>query len=517
MGERVSTGGPSYRNKLLNLGRNDQTSRGQMEVVVTEKDFLIGKDGEIPSIDFSKGVREALMKGMEKTLIIKLLGRTINYGELLKRTRSLWQPKESYQLVDMEGSFYFATFDLEEDYIKVLTGGPWMIFGAYLTVQPWSLDFDPRGTMISKVVAWARIPGLSFRYYHKSTLRAIGKLLGEVIKIDYMTESRWRGKYARIAVLMDLQQPLVPWIKVDGKSYGVEYEGLPLICFDCGKYGHSKEKCTKAAQLVRYSKKGKKPIVGKDAKIVGLQGSSGSRYNVLFEADDMETNTPQSGDTVLQEPVAVKTVKSIAIAEESTPQLPVWPNKESTTRPIAQRDGFNRGSISGKGPMIEEGSSVTTSPPEASKKELQSGNPIFKVVKAESTLDGSKHMVVELQRCRTALEELAPPSWGNNGDPQVDVEVRKAQGRDKENVGHGPASKKMVNQGIKLQSTIKRNLKVRKKHCGALISKDAMMVIREELETPHGLVEGPDCSMVQASPNDQHEDDLTGSWIPQAA
>lgn len=71
----------------------------------------------------------------------------------------------------------------------------------------------------------------------------IGKLLGDVVKIDYMTETRGCGKYARLAVLIDLQKPLVPWIKVHRQTYGVEYEGLPIICFECGKHGHTKEKC----------------------------------------------------------------------------------------------------------------------------------------------------------------------------------------------------------------------------------------------------------------------------------
>lgn len=143
----------------------------------------------------------------------------------------------------MECGFYYASFDLEEDYTKVLIGGPWMLFGAYLTMQPWSLDFDPHSSKISRVAAWAWISGLSFRYYHKSTLRAIGKLLGEVVKIDNLTESRGRGRYAQIAVMLDLEQRLIPWIRVDGRAYGVEYESLSLICFACGKYGHNKEKC----------------------------------------------------------------------------------------------------------------------------------------------------------------------------------------------------------------------------------------------------------------------------------
>ncbi|KAI9095693.1 hypothetical protein K1719_026253 [Acacia pycnantha] len=220
----------------------------QKEVNLNETDFQITREGDVRSIVFSEAVKATLSKGMERTLILKLLGRSITYHDLRARTQALWRLKGSFSLVDMEGSFYFATFDLEEDYFKALTGGPWMIFGAYLTVQPWSLDFDARSSSISRVVAWARIPGLSFRYYHKSTLRAIGSLLGEVVKIDYLTETRGRGKYARIAVLMDLLKPLVPWIMVDGKKHGVEYEGLPLICFECGLYGHPKERCKRNEQ-----------------------------------------------------------------------------------------------------------------------------------------------------------------------------------------------------------------------------------------------------------------------------
>ncbi|KAK4276089.1 hypothetical protein QN277_019078 [Acacia crassicarpa] len=210
MVEEGTSIGPSYRNMLLNSAQVGKDKQTQEEVVILEGDYQIRWDGNTPSIDFSEEIRKALGKGMERTLIIKFLGRSITYGDLLQRTQALWKPKGSFQLVDMEGSYYFATFDLEEDYTKVLTGGPWTIFGAYLTVQPWSIEFDPRNAKVSKVVVWVRILGLSFRYYHKSVLCAIGKLLGEVVKVDYMTETRGRGRYARIAVLIDLQLPLVP-------------------------------------------------------------------------------------------------------------------------------------------------------------------------------------------------------------------------------------------------------------------------------------------------------------------
>ncbi|KAI9073481.1 hypothetical protein K1719_044555 [Acacia pycnantha] len=244
-GEQVVV--PSYKNMLLNAERGG--SRQTNDLIITDADYCISRDGDIPSIEFSQGVRDVLVEGMEHTIVIKLLGHFITYRDLVARTQSLWQTKGSYHLVDMEKNFFLATFDLEEDYTKVLTGGPWMIFGAYLTVQPWSLEFDSSTPSVSKVVAWVCILGLSFRYYHKTALRVIGTLLGEVVKIDYSTESRGRGKYARITVLIDLQKALIPWIKVDGKTYGVQYEGLPHICFECGRYGHMKDKCKEVAQV----------------------------------------------------------------------------------------------------------------------------------------------------------------------------------------------------------------------------------------------------------------------------
>ncbi|KAI9127456.1 hypothetical protein K1719_002015 [Acacia pycnantha] len=142
LAEEGVAGNNSYRSKLMNLDQAGADNRFLKDVVISEADYRVGQDGDTPSIDFSSRIREVLVRGMERTVIMKLLGKTINYRDLLARTQFLWQLRGSYQLVDMEGGFYFATFDREEDYLKALTGGPWMIFGAYLTIQPWSLDFD---------------------------------------------------------------------------------------------------------------------------------------------------------------------------------------------------------------------------------------------------------------------------------------------------------------------------------------------------------------------------------------
>ncbi|KAI9120434.1 hypothetical protein K1719_007467 [Acacia pycnantha] len=95
----------SYRSKLLNLDGGGTDLQSQKEVIdLNESDFQISKEGDIPAIAFSETVRVALSKGMERTLIIKALGRLITYYELKARIQALWQPKGSFGLVDMEGA-----------------------------------------------------------------------------------------------------------------------------------------------------------------------------------------------------------------------------------------------------------------------------------------------------------------------------------------------------------------------------------------------------------------------------
>lgn len=42
---------------------------------------------------------------------------------------------------------------------------------------------------------------------------------------------------------MNLSAPLVPFVSILGCRQRVEYEGLFLICFACGKYGHRPDHC----------------------------------------------------------------------------------------------------------------------------------------------------------------------------------------------------------------------------------------------------------------------------------
>lgn len=118
--------------------------------------------------------------------------------------------------MDLENNFYVVQFALEADYIHTLLGGPWVVRGTYLTVQPWMPSFSPRKFIITLLAIWVRLLGLPVHLYHKSSIRDIDNLIGNVLRIDYNTPLGGRGQFARMAVEIDVTKPILLGIKVEG-------------------------------------------------------------------------------------------------------------------------------------------------------------------------------------------------------------------------------------------------------------------------------------------------------------
>ncbi|KAL6205272.1 hypothetical protein ACLB2K_022534 [Fragaria x ananassa] len=115
--------------------------------------------------------------------------------------------------------------------------------GQTLIVRKWSPDFDPMTDVIGSMALWVRICGLPVKYFKSYAVEKIGKILGNVVRVDPITIGQARGKFARVCVEVDLGKPLKPFVEVESVAYNVIYEGISMICFECGCFGHSKDKC----------------------------------------------------------------------------------------------------------------------------------------------------------------------------------------------------------------------------------------------------------------------------------
>lgn len=175
--------------------------------------------------------------------MVKLLGRYIGYTALCNGLGSLWNAALGVSVIDLENDYLFVRFQSERDAEFALTQGPWTIMGHCLIVQLWTPRFDNSKEEIESVIAWIHLLGMALHYYHKKILRMLGQIIGSIIKVDYNNESATRGKFARLTVEVALTKPLISQFFLDGKVQKVEYEGLPTICFGCGKYEHTHEAC----------------------------------------------------------------------------------------------------------------------------------------------------------------------------------------------------------------------------------------------------------------------------------
>lgn len=79
--------------------------------------------------------------------------------------------------MDLENDFYLVRFQDEDDFSRVVLGGPWVIFGRYLIVQPWSSNFSTNQSEIDMHVVWIQLPGLPEGYYLECLLRVIGQMI----------------------------------------------------------------------------------------------------------------------------------------------------------------------------------------------------------------------------------------------------------------------------------------------------------------------------------------------------
>ncbi|XP_039043489.1 uncharacterized protein LOC120182638 [Hibiscus syriacus] len=173
----------SYRDRLMAdttlPAFTDDEDIGEDDIEIFESDVKRGMIDELLLIDFSDRVYNLAVKSLSQTIVVKLLGQRIGYNVLRNRIYDLWKP----------------------------TQGPWLVYGHYLKVEPWTKDFSTTQRHPSKVITWIRLPGLSGTLYKRNIITEIGECIG----------------------------PLV------------EYESLSAVYFKCDIYGHASNSFTKVS------------------------------------------------------------------------------------------------------------------------------------------------------------------------------------------------------------------------------------------------------------------------------
>ncbi|CAL2256144.1 unnamed protein product [Prunus armeniaca] len=239
----------NFREKLMNpsgigVHKEDLVGMEEDKLTIKDDDFEVSEGTRGPCIRFCTKVKERLYHPWWNAIIIKLMGRTHTYSFLLARLRQKWSLlKGAMSLIDMENNFYVVRFVLEEDMKYVFSRGPCVIAGKSLVMQRWKPSFDPNEATMTHMAVWVRITGLHVEWFNPEAIKRIGDLIGVTYCIDTHTVAQARGKYARICIELDLTKPLSANVQVENNWYAIEYEGLHLVCFGYGIYGHNRNQC----------------------------------------------------------------------------------------------------------------------------------------------------------------------------------------------------------------------------------------------------------------------------------
>ncbi|XP_026420449.1 uncharacterized protein LOC113316497 [Papaver somniferum] len=155
----------------------------------------------------------------------------------------MWKLSGKMHILDLGSDFFLFKFNNSLDYKFALLEGPWFIGGHHLSLRRWKPDFKPSEASMNTTVIWARLPELPLEYFDKTVLEKVGAKIGRLIKVDATTEHVLRGKFSRVCVEVSTDKPLVPLVKIGRVLQKVEYEGISMICFNCVKMPHKKDKC----------------------------------------------------------------------------------------------------------------------------------------------------------------------------------------------------------------------------------------------------------------------------------
>ncbi|KAF7824071.1 uncharacterized protein G2W53_022215 [Senna tora] len=247
---KMVTEGDDSEIQPINGALEDDVEDDEVEEGYSDSDVSCEEDDDgspfvsCPKLKFTQEELDEWCSPWKLTLIVHLMGRTVGVTFMKNRLEKLWKRDGDVSIIDLEQGFFAVSFTNQNDFVYAYQEGSWMVADHYLVVQRWRPNFNPKdANEVTKIAAWVRVPSLPLEFYNARCLWRIGDLVGRALKIDPTTSLTSRGKFARICVEINLKKQLVQQVEVRGRCYAVEYEGLHMVCFHCGRYGHTRDFC----------------------------------------------------------------------------------------------------------------------------------------------------------------------------------------------------------------------------------------------------------------------------------
>lgn len=113
-----------------------------------------------------------------------------------------------------ESGWLVYKFTNEEDRAKVLSEGPYLVYGRPLVLKPMTEYFDFTSAEMYTVPIWVKFPNLPLKCWSTNCLSKIASVLGRPIQSDMLTSSMERLSYPRVLIDINLMGDLPSFIDV---------------------------------------------------------------------------------------------------------------------------------------------------------------------------------------------------------------------------------------------------------------------------------------------------------------
>ncbi|KAK3219568.1 hypothetical protein Dsin_013538 [Dipteronia sinensis] len=170
--------------------------------------------------------------------------KLVNRNAFINMIPKIWRTKNSVEIEVIDENMFSFTFKNEQDRFNVLQGGPWSFDKALLVLSEPKGKGDVKGMSFKEVAFWVQIHNVPLLCVTKEIGIFLGSMVGKVREIDTGPSGECVGKYIRVRVVINVDQPLRRILRVDVMRDGKEstmllrYERLLEHCYMCGRIGH---------------------------------------------------------------------------------------------------------------------------------------------------------------------------------------------------------------------------------------------------------------------------------------
>ncbi|KAL6581539.1 hypothetical protein OROMI_007462 [Orobanche minor] len=190
-------------------------------------------------------------KKWEKTAVGYFLGKKIPFMGVKNFAHSVW--KGLLEVKATSSGFYFFKFDSEKCLVDTIEGGPWIYSGQPLFIERWREGMTLEKRNHKEVPIWVKFRNIPTEYWTEDGLSIVASAVGRPLYPDAITSSMERIDYARVCVMISVNDKLLDNFfmflpSANGEYNGtcqvvVEYEWKPAICGKCNSFGHVDKDC----------------------------------------------------------------------------------------------------------------------------------------------------------------------------------------------------------------------------------------------------------------------------------